>query len=322
MVPSYLLQLVVSIAEGLEEHPETRRRHAAWLRSQQQPDGGFTGRDGSSDLYYTAFALRSLAVLGELNGELAESAAVFLQGQLSANTSIIDLISLVLSAKQIELSSGIDPLDGTDSNWQVKVLALLEELRTEDGGYAKTLEGAAGSTYQSFLSLLVYQLLEQTPPMPEHLREFLLSQRREEGGFVEIRAMRRSGVNPTAAAIAGLRILHEIAGQPQITEHIREPAAEFLLEMQNEEGGVAANTRIPIADLLSTFTAMQTLDTLGRLDEFDREAARRFALGVEQPAGGFLAAAWDQVADVEYTFYGLGVLGLSARSPDDPGFNS
>lgn len=313
MSPNYLLQLVLSIAEGLEGLPEVRSRHATWLRSQQQPDGGFAGRDGPSDLYYTAFALRSLAVLGELNGELADSATAFLREQLLRNASVIDLISLVLSANQLELATGVDPLATAAHDWQSRILNLLEQLRTDDGGYAKTVEGAAGSTYQSFLSLLVYQLLEKVPQQPQPLREFLLSQRREEGGFVEIRAMRRSGVNPTAAAIAGLRLLHEMADQPAISGKVGEQAADFLLDMQNEEGGVAANTRIPIADLLSTFTAMQTLDTLGRLADFDLAAAQRFALSVEQPDGGFLAAGWDQVADVEYTFYGLGVLGLSSK---------
>jgi geranylgeranyl transferase type-2 subunit beta len=31
---------------------------------------------------------------------------------------------------------------------------------------------------------------------------------------------------------------------------------------------------------------------------------------LEFPTGGFRGASWDEQADVEYTFYGLGVLGL------------
>ena len=41
----------------------TRRRHTDYLTAAQNPDGGFPGREGGSDLYYTGFALRSLAVL-------------------------------------------------------------------------------------------------------------------------------------------------------------------------------------------------------------------------------------------------------------------
>ena len=31
---------------------------------------------------------------------------------------------------------------------------------------------------------------------------------------------------------------------------------------------------------------------------------------LEFPTGGFRGASWDEQADVEYTFYGLGTLGL------------
>ena len=46
--------------------------------SLQRADGGFAGRQGLSDLYYTSFALRTLAILGELHGSVAERAAGFL----------------------------------------------------------------------------------------------------------------------------------------------------------------------------------------------------------------------------------------------------
>lgn len=41
---------------------------------------------------------------------------------------------------------------------------------------------------------------------------------------------------------------------------------------------------------------------------------------LEFPTGGFRGASWDEQADVEYTFYGLGVLGLlgAATSPSPP----
>ena len=67
---------------------------------------------------------------------------------------------------------------------------------------------------------------------------------------------------------------------------------------------------MPVADLLSTFTALLTLRDLGALDRVDRERARAFAMSLVTPAGGFRAGVWDDQADVEYTFYGLGSLAL------------
>lgn len=53
----YLLRLTTRLADGLGKVPESiRTRHTAYLRSCQNPDGGFSGREGGSDLYYTGFA--------------------------------------------------------------------------------------------------------------------------------------------------------------------------------------------------------------------------------------------------------------------------
>ncbi len=79
-----------------------------------------------------------------------------------------------------------------------------------------------------------------------------------DGGYVEVAAMRRSGTNPTAAAIG---LLHLLIGR----ELPREETArtiEYLAEMPSMEGGLRANDRIPLADLLSTFTGCWTLAQL------------------------------------------------------------
>ena len=82
--------------------------------------------------------------------------------------------------------------------------------------------------------------------------------------------------------------------------------------MASPEGGLRANGRVPLADLLSTFTGAWTLAELGALDRLDAAEARHYALAAEQPHGGFRGGLWDEGCDVEYTFYGLGVLGLLA----------
>jgi hypothetical protein len=136
------------------------------------------------------------------------------------------------------------------------------------------------------------------------LVEFLRSQICEEGGFREIRASKRAGTNPTAAAIGSLRILGAL------DENTRLDTIDFLAEMQMDDGGLRANTRIPIADLLSTFTGLLTLQDLGGTAEIDTSAVRRFVESLELEEGGFRGAEWDPAHDVEYTFYGLGTLGL------------
>jgi geranylgeranyl transferase type-2 subunit beta len=80
--------------------------------------------------------------------------------------------------------------------------------------------------------------------------------------------------------------------------------------MQNDEGGLRANSRIPIADILSSFTGFLTLQDLNGDSEIDKQRLMRYASSLEQTSGGFLGAAWDEVCDVEYTFYGLGTIAL------------
>ena len=307
---SYLSDLTVRLSSGLAALPaEVRARHARYLLAAQREDGGFVGREGGSDLYYTGFALRGLALLGELYGPPAEKAAGFLRSRLGGQESIVDFFSLVYGAALLEVAAGIDIFAQAGPAWKSNVASLLESFRRPDGGYAKGPEGIASSTYHTFLVLLCLELAERQPPEPERVVAFLQSRRAEEGGFREIRASKRAGTNPTAAAIAALRLL------AALDEPTRLDTLDFLAEMQTDEGGLRANTRIPIADLLSTFTGLLTLQDLGGADEIDIALVQQFIRSLEREEGGFHGAAWDTAHDVEYSFYGLGCLGLLAAAP-------
>ncbi len=171
----------------------------------------------------------------------------------------------------------------------------------------------ASSTYHTFLVLLCSELIEREVTDPASLARFVLAQRREDGGFVEIRAARRSGTNPTAAAIGVLKILKQQYGLDRLSEDVREGAIDFLAEMQDDEGGLRANTRIPIADLLSTFTGFLTLCDLGEPTAVDLDEMARFTRSLELPGGGFHGAVWDEASDVEYSFYGVAATALISR---------
>jgi geranylgeranyl transferase type-2 subunit beta len=304
----YLPQLTLRLSAGLGRlSEEVRARHTAYLLAAQRADGGFAGREGGSDLYYTGFALRGLAILGALEGEVAQRAAGFLQSRLGNRESIVDFFSLIYGAMLVEAAAGIDIFAQAPANWRDSVADFLNTLRRPDGGYAKGTEGAASSTYHTFLVLLCLELIERPIPEPEKIVAFLRTQAAEDGGFREIRASKRAGTNPTAAAIATLKMLDAL------DEDTRLDTIDFLADMQTDEGGLRANTRIPIADLLSTFTGLLTLEDLGGRDEINLPAVRKFVAELEQTSGGFHGAAWDPAHDVEYSFYGLGCLALLAE---------
>jgi geranylgeranyl transferase type-2 subunit beta len=307
----YLPRLNARLADGLARLPASvRQRHADYLCSVQNPDGGVPGREGSSDLYYTGFALRGLSVLDALTPAFCERASGFLHTTLASQASVVDFFSLLYSCLLVQASGGPDVLAGSPADWPDRVAATLESFRTSDGGYAKGPGGASGSTYHTFLVTLCYQMLGRDVPRPEDIVRFVLSRRREDGGFVEIAPMRRSGTNPTAAAVGLLSLVEPAVGPP--AAEVREGVIGFLTEMPSLEGGMRANGRVPLADLLSTFTASWTLAELGALDRLEADSMRAYAEGVEREEGGFHGGLWDEGFDVEYTFYGLGVLGLFA----------
>ena len=253
----YLGRLMVRLTFGAAQLPaELQQRHAEYVLSRQRADGGWAGREGDSDVYYTSFALRTLAILGLLTGELAERSSSFLRIRMERHETIVDLLSLVYSAKLIEAACGLDSFRDIRHDWQIRLAELLSQLRRDDGGYSKSLEGQTGSTYQTFLVLLCLELIEQPCPDAQAVENFLLRQRQADGGFLEIRVGKRSGTNPTAAAIGALRVLN------RLDETISHAAIDFLVDLQADEGGFQANTRIPLPDLLSTFTACVTLADL------------------------------------------------------------
>jgi geranylgeranyl transferase type-2 subunit beta len=307
MSGAYLQKLMTRLSGGLARLPqEARASHIRFLRELQAADGGFPGREGGSDLYYTAFALRGLAVLGGLTPEIATRTARFLKQSLTHQASVVDFFSLLYACALVQLGGGPDVLAESPSDWPQRVADLLESFRTADGGYAKSNGSHAGSTYHTFLVALSYQLLGREVPDPARSADFVLARRREDGGFVEIGAMKRSGTNPTAAAVGVLQML-----QPDSVNDVRVGVIDFLIGLVSEdEGGFRANGRVPAADLLSTFTACWTLHQLGAADRIATEAVRWYVEDLQRSAGGFLGGLWDDRCDAEYTFYGIGLIGL------------
>ena len=76
----YLIQLADRVAHGLKQISADRiARHRKFLLSQQTEAGGFKGREGDADLYYTGFAVRALAVSGGMDTDCSRKVAEYLR---------------------------------------------------------------------------------------------------------------------------------------------------------------------------------------------------------------------------------------------------
>lgn len=303
----FLLRLTKNLASELRRlDPERAARHVNFILRFQKDDGGFAGREGGADLYYTSFAVRALAILDALDKSRCQDINAYLKSAAAARReySLIDLVSWLYSVITVQLIGNLPPFAGDTKNFADEVTESLETFRRLDGGYARTSEGGVGSTYHTFLAALCYDLLGRSLPDVAGVESFVLSRRRDDGGFVEIRQMKRSGANPTAAAASLLKRFGSMDDQTMLG------IESFLSSVRGEEGGFRANTQIPFCDLLSTFTGLLTARELGFVKRIDAESCLRFVNQLEGAEGGFSGAAWDGGSDPEYTFYGLGALAL------------
>jgi len=300
-----MFALALRLANGVAHLPvDVRQQAVEYLLSAQNDDGGFAGRQGDSNLYYTSFAIRSIAMLGKLNGELADRIVSFLEPRVDETLPNVDFFSLVLSAAILKDAIRVDIFAHNGRDLQEAVVHRANVLRCKEGGYAKVPGGQYASTYHTFLVALSKQTVGLLLDEGRATVDMLLSRRCDDGGFVEIPKLRHGGTNPTSAAIELLDMLNALQ------KPVKNGGVRFLSKMQNEEGGFRANTRVPIADLLSTFTATVTLTQMSELGSINQDSVRQFVEKLRQKNGGFCGGNWDHEDDVEYTFYGLATLGL------------
>ena len=314
--PGFLAFLRDDIRFGLQRTPpEFRTRHARWICSRQTPGGGFTNRRGNADLYYTAFAVRSLSALDALTPETAlrtrDSLGALARLPVSALTRQPKgaFCDAVMAASWWDALALCDEVCAAESNIDREAARditrkRLDALRRDDGGWAKTDADACGSLYHTFLAACAYMRMGMDLPDADGARKLLLSLAQPTGGFLENRYSKRPGTNGCAAAIA-LCVMLQL-------EIETDAHAAYVAGMFSGEGGFHATPAAPIADLLSTYTALLTLKMLGKLEPRFVNGGLRYARSLEAADGGYAGFALEEVVDAEYTFYGLGVESIAA----------
>src|SRR5438876_102251 len=79
-------------------------------------------------------------------------------------------------------------------------------------------------------------------PRPDEVTRFVLSRRRDGGGFAEFAPQRRSGTNSTAAAVGTLQLVGAA-----IPDEVRDAAADLIASRATDEGGLRATATAPLA---------------------------------------------------------------------------
>ncbi len=270
---------------------ESSRAVAAFLRAQQNPDGGFRGRGEASDLYYTVFAAEGLIALGQPPGPdpIRRYLASFGDG------AGLDLVHLACLARCWADVEGLAP------NTRSALARRIQAHRSGDGGFNPNLGAEHGTAYGCFLALGALEDLN-LPQVPD-LREVvgcLSALRREDGGYANERGLKSSTTPATAAAVSVLR---------QLGRSTDPATVDWLLARLAPGGGLFATASAPFPDLLSTATAIHALDGLGGFAPDQTRETIEFVMGLQTDSGGFRGLELDEAADAEYTFYALLALG-------------
>jgi len=267
-----------------------------FVRSTQNADGGFSDRDGASDLYYTSFAIDALTALQ------AEIPQATLKAYLSSQAESIETLDFV---HRCCLVRALSVLDDSSTHGLIDTgLAAIENFRSPDGGYNQTPDAETGSAYACFLAYGAWaDHSRQTElPNPEGIVACLDSLvDDEDGGWANDTVFPVTNVPATAAAVSLSRNLRH---------PIPEKTTEFLLSaFHPPSGGFLPFPGAPLPDLLSTAVALHALD--GLQADFSRitEPCLDFIDSLWTADGGFHGTWDDDELDLEYTYYGLLALG-------------
>jgi geranylgeranyl transferase type-2 subunit beta len=271
MQNDYLHQLDERLAVGAKLlGPRFGRARVDFVRARQMPDGGFAGRLGGSDVYYTDFALRTLTLL-EPDGDALRRAAVYVRS-IGGNPATVAECFNRLNCARMLADAGVIV--------EVEADPILDRLRN-----------AGATAYDLFLSALCHDMLDAA--FPERNDAI--------GGLLEM--LDRAGddlqTNDAAAAV-GFLMMHTALDQP-----VAEAVTDAIASMQAPAGGFRAHREAPEPDLLSTFSALVTLAASHALDRVDLAEAGRFVRSLAAPDGGFRSCAADEEMDVEYTYCGV-----------------
>jgi len=245
-----------------------------------------------------------MALLDLADPIMWRAAGTFIRAHAENVANIVECFS-VLHSTGLLAEQGVCPCSIPDrDHCTARCKSVLDQFHTPNGGYARA-RGEPASLYHTFLGILCEQMLGLSPLGPP-IRTLLRKRLRADGGYSDLGQTERGETNPTAAAVALLKIFGALEG-----ENV-ESTAEFLATMQRADGGFAAHQEAPASDLLSTFTALVSLADLNRLRCVNLASVGRFVRALASEHGGVRGSILDNEPDVEYTYYGLGVLGLLA----------
>jgi hypothetical protein len=284
-VSEKLLKTLVKGKRQLSEEALARVRD--FVMSQKTDEDVFMNKNRTADLYYTVVGWL-LAYMLDIRLDEKKTSA-YLKRQAIDGLDFIHYAAFVRCRLLQKLLAGRYFALGMGRLFSspVKPLYAFEHYPHDD----------AETPYSRFVWLCMMEDANRKIRNKAELKAGLNEYRVPTGGFSNRKNNPAAATNATAAALAGLGPL---AGY-KTNEDVH-----FLQELQKVSGGFAAAPHSPVPDLLSTATALFTLQCYRikpKISPCDFIEAHWLN------SGGFSATLLEDTSDVEYTFYGLLALG-------------
>lgn len=291
-LPSFRLEMLQVARLAPKLLGESAGLVASFVNSRVTESGGFAGRDGRPDLYYTVFGLETMLAL-QLDPRVKNVAEYLAASARAASLDFVHACSLARCGAALE--KNFFPVEVKNA-----LADRINSFRTPDGGFHGAPGRETGSAYGALLAWGALSDLDARLPEPERLLDSLRPLRLEDGSFANERGLAQGSTPATAAALT-------------LGRHLQEPppahCGAWLLRQQHSSGGFLATPHAPLPDLLSTAVALHALDGLEIPLGAHREGCLDFVDSLWSAEGGFHGNWADDDLDVEYTYYGLLALG-------------
>lgn len=207
------------------------KKAVAYFQQMQNPDGGFSAKKGgTSSKILTGWVIIALTAAGEdIDGAswapVGKSPFDFLKNSDQPVEETCDYAPLLLAYAAAGKGSSPEAQDLT-----AKILSFQQE----DGQFWQPDKGETGMINAHMWSVLALSAVGAEIPQKDKVKDWLLRQQNEDGGFGWLEGM-ESDADDTGVAIQALILLGEAADSPAM-----EKALTFVKGFQQENGGFSA----------------------------------------------------------------------------------
>jgi len=279
-------------------------------------NGGFQDRAQKPDIYYSVFGY-TLAFAYDIKLNLEKEFSYLESWNKNQEADLIHAVCyircyyllLVIEQKQkFNLKVDDSDFDGFIAKLVMKRLIkklrqdckthfdLIEDYKSKDGGYNHNQKQSEQATvYASFLVWTLYQDLNEEEVVLNKITNQLETLKCKDASFANDNSSQSGVSSATAAGII-------MTGSRS--------SIQYLKQNYTPRGGFKAASGLPIADILSTSTALLALYMAGEnLQELSDKSIDFINLHWDE-SGGFFGSIADMTCDVEYTYYALMGIGI------------